>query len=300
MLSCRELGSRKVRSPQVIAPDTIHPSVDKAAWLLGIRLRKTSTDASFKADPAAIEKAINKNTIGVFVTAGTTYVGQVDPIDRVAEIAAEHGLPLHVDAAFGGFVIPFLRDLGLGDYDFDFEIDGVTSISTDPHKMGLAPIPAGCIMFRNKQALESITRDVPYLRGASSKQATLLGTRPAATVLSTWAIMKHLGREGYRQVVAQCMKTTRAAVERVHTSPQLELALNPIMNILALRTRELPLEYVVDKMEERGWSMAISPLPETMRVVIMPHVTDGVMNAFFNDLDQISTTIPASLRAPSS
>ena len=71
------------------------------------------------------------------------------------------------------------------------------------------------------------------------------------------------------------------------------LAIDPVMNILGIRSREVPLETVVSSMEQRGWRMATSPLPPTIRMVVMPHVTYGAVNAFFNDLDDVTTTIPA-------
>ncbi len=293
MLAARETISKKIGELEIIAPKTIHSSVDKAAWLLGIKLVKTRVDKQYKAIPSAIKKAISKQTIGIFATAGTTYLGQIDPIDDIGKIALDNKLPLHSDAAFGGFVIPFMKDLGITNVQFDFKVPGVTSMSIDPHKMGLAPIPAGCLVFRNKQQLKSITQKVPYLPGASSTQASILGTRPAASILSTWAILKHLGREGYRNIVTICMDRTRIAKERVEASPMLKLAIDPVMNILAIDSIERSLDQIISEMEQRGWRMAISPLPPTMRIIIMPHVTEGTINAFFNDLDGVASTIPA-------
>jgi tyrosine decarboxylase/aspartate 1-decarboxylase len=292
MLSCREIARRKAGTPEIVAPETVHASVDKAAWILGMKLVKTKVDDQFKALPDAIEHAIGPNTAGIFATAGTTYLGQVDPIDEIADMANKHNLPLHVDAAFGGFVIPFLSDLGIGNYPFDFQVEGVTSVSTDPHKMGLGPIPCGCILFRSERHLQAITRKVPYLRGASASQTTLLGTRPAGSILGTWAVMKHLGRSGYRSIVQQCMKRTMMIKDRIESSSTLDLAIQPVMNILGIETREVPIELVTQKMEDRGWRMDLSPLPRTMRIVVMPHMTDGTVNALLNDLEEIASTIP--------
>jgi len=292
MLAMRE-AKKEVRKPEIIAPKTVHSSIDKAAWILGINLIKTGVDKQFKAISRSIEKKISEKTIGIIATAGTTYLGQIDPIDEIGGIAVEHRFPLHIDAAFGGFVIPFLNDLGLGDYSFDFEVNSVTSISVDPHKMGLAPIPAGCLIFRLSRYLKAITKKIPYLPGASSTQSSILGTRPAASILATWAIMKHLGRSGYRKIVRGCMTQTHLGRERVEDNPLLELAIEPVMNILAIQSKKVPLETVIMKMEERGWRMASSPLPRSLRLVVMPHVTTGAMNAFFNDLNEFSTTIPS-------
>ncbi|MFW9957660.1 MAG: tyrosine decarboxylase MfnA [Candidatus Odinarchaeota archaeon] len=292
MLAARET-SKKITEPEVIAPNTVHSSVDKAAWLLGVRLIKTPVDKNYRAKPRSIEAKITENTIGIISTAGTTYLGQVDPIEELGRIAFEHKIPLHVDAAFGGFVLPFLNDLYGVDINFDFKVKGVTSVSSDPHKMGLAPIPAGCILFRNKGHLKAITRKVPYLQGASSTQSSILGTRPAASILATWAIMKHLGREGYRMIVKECMRRTYIAKHRINHNPMLKSAIEPVMNIIGIMSKEVPLERVVLRLETKGWRVATSPVPPTLRLVIMPHVTEGSLNAFLNDLEEAATTIPA-------
>jgi tyrosine decarboxylase/aspartate 1-decarboxylase len=292
MLACREIARKKAGPLEIVAPETVHASVDKAAWILGMKLVKTKVDKQFKAVPDTIERAIGPNTVGIFATAGTTYLGQVDPIEEIGGIAGDHRIPLHVDAAFGGFVIPFLNDLGFGHYVFDFEAKGVTSVSADPHKMGLGPIPSGCILFKSEKHLEAITRKVPYLRGLSAVQTTLLGTRPAGSILAAWAVMKHLGRSGYRSIVEQCMTRTIMIKERVESSAMLDLAIEPVMNIIGIKTREIPIEHAAERMEERGWRMATSPLPPTIRVVVMPHITEGTINAFLNDLEEIAGTIP--------
>jgi len=292
MLCAREVTKRRIKKPEIIAPRTAHSSVERAAWLLGVKLVRTGVDKQYRAVPKAIEKAISKNTIGLFATAGTTYLGQVDPIDKIGEIARDNKIPLHVDAAFGGFVLPFLKDIGWQSHAFDFEVRGVDSVSIDPHKMGLAPIPSGCLIFRSQRHLKAITKKIPYLRGASATQTSVLGTRPAASVLATWAIMKHLGRAGYRRTVRDCMDKTMLGKERVEDNPMLSLAIDPVMNILGIKSKEVPLEVVVKEMERKGWRMVTSPIPSSVRVVLMPHVSAGALNAFFNDLDRVSTTIP--------
>ncbi|MHA2380000.1 MAG: tyrosine decarboxylase MfnA [Candidatus Thorarchaeota archaeon] len=293
MLAAREVTKRRIRTPEIIAPRSAHSSVERAAWLLGVKLVKTRVDKQYRAAPKAVEKAITKDTIGIFATAGTTYLGQVDPIDEIGKIALDYKIPLHVDAAFGGFVLPFLKDIGWRSHAFDFEVPGVGSVSIDPHKMGLAPIPSGCVIFRSRRYLKAITKKIPYLRGASATQASVLGTRPAASVLATWAIMKHLGRAGYRKTVRDCMDRTMLGKERVEDNLMLSLAIDPIMNILGIKSKEVPLEIVVKEMERKGWRMTTSPVPPSIRVVLMPHVSTGALNALFNDLDRVSTTIPS-------
>ncbi len=286
MLAARE-RNKEIEQPEVIVPRTAHSSIDKAAWLLGIKLVKTDIDECYRAIPEAIEEAITKKTICIVGTAGTTYLGQIDPIQEIGKIAANNDILFHVDAAFGGFVIPFLNDLTKSNHMFDFKVEGVTSISTDPHKMGLAPIPAGCILFRRRDDFQGIIRSVPYLQGASSIQATILGTRPAASILATWVIMKHYGRQGYRKIVNQCMKRTAIALNRIKQNPKIKSAIEPIMNIIGIASEDIPLQTIVCEMEKRGWRLATSPLPSTIRMVIMPHVTESAIQSFFDDIDEI-------------
>lgn len=78
---------------------------------------------------------------------------------------------------------------------FDFSLEGVSSITVDPHKMGLAPIPSGGIIFREKKYLDVMAVKSPYL--TSKEQSTIVGTRLGAPAAATWAIMQYMGREGY-------------------------------------------------------------------------------------------------------
>ena len=116
--------------------------------------------------------------------AGTTPLGLIDPIDELSDIARKNSLLLHVDASFGGFIIKFLKD---SIYDlplFDFKLPGVTSVSLDSHKMGVAPIPSSCILFRNKNLIKNIKINVGYLSGGSEPRPTLLGTSPGSSIIT--------------------------------------------------------------------------------------------------------------------
>ena len=151
-------------------------------------------DSSFRVNPSEVENLINKNTVAVVGTAGTAELGVVDPIDKLSEIALQHGVFLHVDAAFGGLVIPFLKHT---QPSFDFSLDGVESMTVDPHKMGMAAIPAGGILFKDATSLDYIKTETPYL--TDKTQYTFVGTRTGASAASVWAVFKALGREGYSE-----------------------------------------------------------------------------------------------------
>ena len=117
---------------------------------------------------------------------------------------------MHVDAAFGGLVIPFLPN---PKPTFDFSLEGVKSITVDPHKMGMAAIPAGGILFKNAKTLDFIKTETPYL--TDKVQYTFVGTRTGAAAASAWAVFKALGMEGFQKIVGTCMKNTKMLADGV-------------------------------------------------------------------------------------
>ena len=193
--------------PNIVIPESAHFSFDKVADMMGIEVRRALLDSEFKVDPASVESLIDANTIGLVGIAGTTEFGQIDPIEELSKLALENEIFLHIDAAFGGFVIPFLEN----PYPFDFKVPGVTSIAIDPHKMGLSTIPSGALLFRSPSFLDSLKVSTPYL--TTKSQFTLTGTRSGASAAATYAVMKHLGREGYVKNVQYCMQLTAKLVE---------------------------------------------------------------------------------------
>ncbi|WP_440953090.1 tyrosine decarboxylase MfnA [Methanococcoides sp. FTZ1] len=272
-------GRRDIKNPNVVMPESAHFSFDKVADLSGVEIRKASLDKTLKVDIDSVRSLINENTIGLVGIAGTTEFGQVDPIEELSEIALEKGLFLHVDAAFGGFVLPFM---GVR-YRYDFAVEGVTSMTIDPHKMGLSTIPSGGLMFRRSEYLDDLEIHTPYL--SISKQYSLTGTRSGAAVASTYAVMRHLGKEGYRRVVGQCMEQTQNIVTGAGEMG-IGTVIDPVMNVLALR---VPNADDVRKrlLDEFGWHVSITRNPRALRLVVMPHIAGDIVELFLNDLEKL-------------
>jgi tyrosine decarboxylase/aspartate 1-decarboxylase len=273
--TARNLSEKKY--PNVIVPSSAHFSFDKVADLLGIEVRKADLDNEFKVDIGSVESLIDDNTAALVGIAGSTEFGQIDPIDRLAELAMSRDIFLHVDAAFGGFVIPFLDKK----YAFDFSVSGVSSITSDPHKMGLSTIPAGGLLFREEACLLPLEIDTPYL--TIRKQHSLTGTRSGAGVAATYAAMMYLGMEGYRKIVGNCMKLTNRLVEEVQEFGAAPL-IDPVMNIIALDVPDL--DNVRKRLRARGWFTSITRSPHAMRLVMMPHLSDEALTLFISDLKE--------------
>ena len=281
MYAARNLAN--VESPEVIDPESVHFSFDKICDLLKLKLIKAKLDASYRVDPANVEQQITGCTVAIVGNAGSAELGTIDPIDALAKIALTHGLPLHVDAAFGGLVIPFLKELGYNDSEFDFKLQGVQSVTVDPHKMGMSTIPAGGILFRNSKNLECIKTDTPYL--TEPYQCTFVGTRPAASAAATWAVFNSLGREGFKKTVKHCMNVTTFLYEGLEEA-RFEVLLRPQMNIVAFRDANPRL--LADKLRQRGWYVSFVPRLNCIRVVLMPHSTKLHITEFLKALSELA------------
>lgn len=269
---------------EVIFSDSAHFSFAKACDLLGMRPVSIPLDENFTIDLDKAEHAINDDTAIVVGMAGTTELGLIDPLEELASMIPK-GTFFHVDAAFGGFVIPFLKDLGHDVPGFDFQIPEVTSITIDPHKMGLSTMPSGAFLARNQEDSNNIATNAPYL--TLLKQTTLSGTRCSAAVASTYAAMRTMGRSGYRQMVKECMDTTNFAARRAQVLG-LKLVTEPIMNVLGIYMPEghRPVD-VRSKLKERNWMVSVALNPECLRLVIMPHVKKENIDILFQELEEV-------------
>lgn len=276
----------KRKDGEVISPVSAHYSIDKAADLLGLKIVKVGLNKGFQVDVEAVEKAINPNTIAIVGIAGTTGLGVVDPISKLSDIAMEKDLFLHVDAAFGGFVLPFLRELRFNVPNFDFALPGVHSITVDPHKMGLAPIPAGGILFQNEYLRNLITWNISYLAGGETEQATFVGTRSGTSVIAVWALLKHLGIEGYKKIVKQCMRLTLKLSREIPKIEGLDTMTEPTINIVGLKSEVYDIRQIAQELRLRHW--AVSLFPEHIRIVVMPHVRKQQIEKFVEDLKDIT------------
>jgi len=280
---------------EVIVPASCHVSFYKAADLLGLKVIKAPLKSDYTVDVDFVKRNITSKTAAIVGVAGTTALGAVDPIEELSELALEKGVYLHVDAAFGGMVLPFLKELGYEVPEFDFKLEGVCSITVDPHKMGLAPIPAGGILFRDDELVEPITFETPYLAGGGVRSFTITGTRPGGPIAAVWVLLRVLGRRGYREIVRRCMRLTEMLVRGVEREEGLELLVRPVMNIVGIRAKRLSVREFSLRMRRLGW--LLSEFPTHLRIVLMPHHTEELIRELLRDLKRAALKGRVELRA---
>jgi sphinganine-1-phosphate aldolase len=274
--------------PEMILPVSAHPAFSKAASYLGIKVRRLPVDATYRADPAAIKAAINKNTILIGTSAPSYPQGVVDPIPELGQIALAHDLGLHVDACLGGFILPFLRKEGWPVPEFDLSVPGVTSISVDLHKYGYAAKGAGAVVYRNHglRAYQFFTET--GWPGGLFASPTMLGTRSAGIIASAWAIMMHLGENGYRNLAVRTVEAAQKMRASINKISGLEVVGSPDMSVFAIASQQGSIFAIAGEMEKRGWRMNLQKCPDSIHLIVtLNHIK--VIDEFLEDLKYCSS-----------
>ncbi len=274
-----------IKNGEIILPRSAHFSFKKAADMMNLKIVEADLDDNYKIDVESLKNKITQNTVAIVAIAGTTELGLIDPIEEISEIAFKNNIYFHVDAAFGGFSIPFLKNIGYDYPEFDFRLPGVSSITVDPHKMGLAPIPAGGIIFRKKEYLEVMAVDSPYL--TVKTQSTIVGTRLGASTVATYALLKYFGKSGYSKMADGLMKNTyflKDSLEKIGY----DVIVEPQLNIVAFNHPEKSPEVLSQELEKiNGWKVSVANCPKAIRIVLMNHVTKTHLKEFLNDLKSL-------------
>jgi tyrosine decarboxylase/aspartate 1-decarboxylase len=256
-------------NPNIVAPTSAHFSFRKAAEVLGVELR-TAPTVEHRTDIEATKRLVDTDTVAVVGVAGSTEYGAVDPIPALADIATDAGALCHVDAAWGGFYLPFT------DHAWQFAHADIDTMTIDPHKVGRAAVPAGGLLARNRSLFDELAIDTPYLESAS--QVTLTGTRSGAGVASAVAAMEALWPAGYREQYDRAMANAEwvadALAVRGHE------VFGPELPLVAANL-SVPM---TDELRDRGWRVSKTGADE-LRIVCMPHVTRSMLRSFVADLD---------------
>ncbi len=280
--------NNRIKDGELIVPKSAHFSFKKAADMLNLKLIRVDLDENYRINPKLVEENINDNTVAIVGIAGTTELGMIDPIEDLSEIAVKNDIHLHVDAAFGGFSIPFLTEKGYDLPRFDFSVEGVRSITVDPHKMGLSPIPSGGILFRDQSYLDAMSVDSPYL--TIKNQSTIVGTRLGAASAATYAVMKFLAKEGYTSYAEIALEKTHFLADNLKRLGY-DLIVEPKLNIVAFNHPKLETEELASLLEDRNWKISCSSYPKAIRVILMNHIKKEHLIELISDLEEISKSI---------
>jgi len=263
-----------IREPNFVIPRTAHPAFSRAGHALGVEMRRVRTSRNdFKADIAAMEATIDDGTIGLVGSAPNYPFGVFDPIAELGQVALQRDLWLHVDACVGGFLSPWVKRLGFAIPDWDFSVPGVTSISADLHKHGMAAKGASLMLLRSDEIKQKHQQfDFRDWERGQYLTYTMQGTRPGGAVAAAWAVMKYLGDEGYLKCARIVMDTKRDLMDAVRAIPGLAVLEPSELGIFVTRSSDPAVDIgaVSDAMVARGWFIGRQAEPPGIHMHINP------------------------------
>lgn len=285
---------RRVRRPEMIMPASAHVAWFKASEYFGVKIRLVPLLDDMTPDLKKLKRMINRNTVMILGSAPEYPHGTIDPIADMGEIAQKRGIPLHVDACVGGFILPFMEMNGEDIPLWDYRVPGVTSISADIHKYGYAAKGASTITYRNLDYLRHqmfVYEDWP---GGVFASSALLGTRPGGSYAAAWGVLQYFGKDGYRALAKETLDTVNRLKAGVEKIPDLELMGNPIGPLFAYRSKSpnLNIYAVGDQMDALGWQVNRNQFPAGLHAMVTAQHA-RVVDQYLADLEQCVATVKA-------
>lgn len=259
-----------IKEPEVVAPTTVHVAFDKASHYFDVKLRYAKVTSDLVADVDDMRRLVGPNTILLVGSAPQYPHGMIDPISDIGALAEEKGIPLHVDACVGGFILPWVEKLGYRIPSFDFRVPGVTSMSADVHKYGYAAKGASTILYRDMSFLKHQFFVSTDWSGGIYASPSMPGTRSGGAIAAAWAALMAMGEDGYLDHARRAMNAARALREGIATIPELEVLGDPPATIVTFGSREKKVGiYVVgDRLEAAGWTVDRQQKPECIHCTL--------------------------------
>lgn len=285
---------RRVRRPEMILPATAHVAWFKASEYFDVAVRRLPLDDQFRVDIGRLERLVNRNTVMILGSAPEYPHGLIDPIEQMGRIAERHGVPMHVDACVGGFILPFLEENGLRLPPWDYRVPGVTSMSADLHKYGYAAKGASTITYRSLDLLKHqmfVYQDWP---GGVFASPALLGTRPGGAYAAAWATLQYFGRSGYRELARRTAEAFGRLRRGIEAIPELRVFGDPQGPLLGYGARDkgFSIYAVGDQLEARGWQVNRLQFPEGLHAMVTAKHLESV-EAYLADLEAAVATVRA-------
>jgi glutamate decarboxylase len=283
--------------PNLVMGADVHTCWEKFARYFEVEARIVPMEEGrYTIGAAEVEPLLDERTIGVAGLLGTTFTGQMDDLASIDEllgrVESERGwrIPLHIDAASGGFLAPFSEP----DLQWDFRLPHVRSINVSNHKFGLVYPGMGTVVFREASDLpEELVFHINYL-GGDMPNYSLNFSRPSNSVILQYFAFLRLGREGYSEIVANTLANATALGEKLAAFDGLQLLNDPSrFPIVCLRAEDperLDLDLLSQLLRERGWIIPAYTLPpnaehiKVLRMVIKENFSRDMVDLLAHDM----------------
>ena len=289
LLSARNWSNKHktIKNPEVILSSSAHPAFLKAMNFLKIKPVIVPTNKDFNLNLNGFKEAINQNTILLVASAPAYPTGMIDPISELSILALENKLLLHVDACIGGFLLSYLKKCNYNIPPFDFNLDGVSSLSVDLHKYAYAPKGSSVLLYRNDELRKQQFSVYPNWEGGIYGSTSFLGTKPGGIVAASWFALNHIGENGYIELTQKTMSATKVIYDFIQKSEHLSLIGNPIISLLAFNSEKHDIYHIADLLSEKGWYIGRLQNPPGIHLVVSQIHADGAAKELVKDLEEI-------------
>lgn len=294
----RQAAGQPAEAPNVVIGADVHTCWEKFTRYFEVEARiAPMSEDSFTLSAADVESRVDENTIAVGCVLGTTFTGAVDDIAGIDELLdrlqEEKGwdIPIHVDAASGGFIAPFHYP----DLEWDFRLERVRSINVSNHKFGLVYPGLGTVVFRHPSDLpEELVFDITYL-GGHMPNYSLNFSRSATPVLQQYFNFLRLGREGYARVMANVMDNAAYLERRLADTGRFELLTDsrylPVVVVRSKRDDPIDVFALAREVRAKGWIVPAYTLPpdaqdvDVMRMVVKENFSRDMAELLVADIE---------------
>ncbi len=256
--------------PELVAPRTIHVAFEKAAHYFGLRIRYAEIGDDMRANVREMARLCTSSTVLIAASAPQYPHGVIDPIAEIGELAQKRGVPFHVDACVGGFLLPWIEKLGRPLPPFDFRVPGVTSMSADLHKYGFAAKGASVVLYRDMSYLKHQFFIATEFPGGIYASPSFPGTRPGGPIAAAWASLMALGEEGFLDHTRRALLATDRLIAGIEAIDGLTVVGKPDATLVAWTSDDPKLDVytVADQLEARGWSIDRQHKPKNVHCTV--------------------------------
>lgn len=285
-------SKKGINNPNIILPEHAHYSLFKCAKLLGIEIKKAKHTRHLTVDVQDVENKIDSSTILVVGVMGSTELGVIDDLRAIDDICQEKGIGLHVDAAIGGFIIPFLET----DVPYKFsDLKSMESLNVSAHKFGLSLPGCGVLLIRNKKMVHDYSDNLSYLSSGKRRIENLLITQGSLGVYSLYINILQYGIHGYKEFAKKYLNTKATFINQLEGLDVTCFSGSPYTPQLFLHGKNIK---VLSKyLKTKGWTQSVYKAKESnksgIRIVIKKDqeflLTNNLtrdIKAFYNRVEQ--------------
>lgn len=271
-LAYRNLAyERGIKEPEIVMPATVHAAVNKACMYFNIRL--ITVPINQETGEVLVKKlkgAVSKNTCAVIVSVPNYVNGACDDVESIAAFCLKKNVPVHVDCCLGGFLVAFAERCEVKLPPFDFRVPGVTSISCDHHKYGLAPKGVSVVMFRDSKYRSHCMFAITGWSGGIYATPGISGSKGSAAAAGAWIAMVHLGNKGYKERFEVIFKGQKKLLEALKTMPEIKIVGEPKCGVIAIvaSRKNFDIYTVHDLMVKKGWHINAGQKPPSIQFLL--------------------------------